>query len=205
MAIQFLREAVDDTRLYHFTSLLSLANIIKNDRLGVLPSEVKELKKMKLDMMHNGWDGDMSLGAMSSIRSDISADVEPNRVSFTRDPRHKFSRHSMTVVVDKSKLIQRYKVQPYRNQASGFDEAEEVVKSVIKNVGRYMVELRIPREDWDYLEMEEDMRAAHADEPQQYEGDPTEHMGPLEKAMWDMKLSDIRKYCSSHSIKLVIR
>ena len=123
--LDILKEAKQVGILYHYTTLRSLKNIIKSNRL---------LKNAP----------DMS--AADYYDSDLDPDANTSVISFTRDnpknPQFTIAQYAeAALVIDGNKLSNNYKIRPIQQQGIGEDEMEERIYKDINNLNKYLIKI----------------------------------------------------------------
>lgn len=189
-----------DADLYHNTDLGSLESIIRTNRLGLYPEEVKSVTAKKLQMVY-GDDFNPSYGG--SVIDYVNPNPEANKVSLSRSKNHKFNQSGVTIVIDQRTLTYNYKITPKGNPGGDFDEMEEIVNKPITNVGRYIKRIIISSEDWMIKEQDEEIMRT---DPELFQYGSGMNDKEFEDFLSDyISCDDIKKFCDKNSIKLIIK
>lgn len=93
------------------------------------------------------WKNAVEILESNELRANISNETETNGVSFTRNSREAYDQ--VVFVIDQESLTYNYKISPiYREGIAGLDLAEERVTRTIKNIRKYIIELRWNNPIW---------------------------------------------------------
>lgn len=93
------------------------------------------------------WMNAIEIIESNELRANVSNETETNGVSFTRNSREAYDQ--VVFVIDQELLSHNYKISPvYREGIAGLDLAEERVPRTIKNIRKYIIELRWNNPIW---------------------------------------------------------
>lgn len=93
------------------------------------------------------WMNAIEILESNELRANVSNETETSGVSFTRNSREAYDQ--VVFVIDQELLSDNYKISPiYREGIAGLDIAEERVPRTIKNIRKYIIELRWNNPIW---------------------------------------------------------
>jgi hypothetical protein len=140
---KFFKEAKQIGKIYHYTSIESLEDILKTNRLGLTIEEQKDLEKKYLNYIY-------SLPGDFNSRASLLPLPQANKVYFSRTPNNKvFKNQGVLLVLDGDKLSNNYKIVDIGGIYYGKIENELHIPRIINNIKKYIIQIIIKKEALD--------------------------------------------------------